>query len=164
MKTNLILGIIFILGILLNCGGQSVKPARYGLTDNSCQILIAPIKGKTSDFKNIIIDSLVQRYKDQYSIEILPLESMKSLADKPYHVIIVMDDCQAGMRMNRSFKKNVDQLDTLKTILFITAGDKNWKYEYRGIEAVTSASELDRIDQVIGRLSQKIDQLLHVSR
>ncbi len=48
-------------------------------------------------------------------------------------------------------------------VLFMTAGDPDWTYSYQGVDAITSASVVEKEDVKFEEIVQQIDQLLNAS-
>jgi len=45
----------------------------------------------------------------------------------------------------------------------MTAGDPDWTYSYQGVDAITSASVVEKEDVKFEEIVQQIDQLLNAS-
>lgn len=149
--------ILFGLMIVSGCGGKDVKELSYN-PDGDQKIILASVRG--SDFKERIIQTLAEKYKDDYSVVVINLDEYQQIADKSYDVIVLMDENQAGMRFSGKVKKIADKLDKEKTILFVTAGDPDWELDHKGYDTVSSASKTEKVDEVVQELSEKIEAIL----
>jgi hypothetical protein len=151
--------IIILLGLMMvaSCGGKDVKEFSYN-PDGAQKIILASVRG--SDFKELVIQKLTEKYKDDYSVVVMNLDKYEQIADKSYDVIVLMDENQAGMRFSGKVKKIADKLDQEKTILFVTAGDPDWTWEYKEYDTVSSASKPEKVEEVVQELSEKIETIL----
>ncbi|MBP7461296.1 MAG: hypothetical protein KBA26_08400 [Candidatus Delongbacteria bacterium] len=163
MKTGWLWLCIIGWWLLFQCGGQAIQSARHGPDQSESRILITSVSGKVSEFKQFIIDSLINRYRTSCLVEIAPLKSMESVSKLDYRVIVIMDHCHMGMKGNRDLIRVLDQMDSLKTVLLVTTGKKPLEFERHGIDAVTSASDLKQSGPVIDSLTCRIDRILNVS-
>jgi len=72
-----------------------------------------------------------------------------------------MDTCKAWSFFNLSLKSFVKKSDNCNNIiLFMTAGDSDWKYQYKGLDAITSASIIGDEEWIIAKLTASIDDLI----
>jgi hypothetical protein len=85
---------------------------------------------------------------------------MEQITPRTYDVVLLIDKCKMGMRMNSTTKKLTAELDQKKLVVFITAGDADWKYSDNGIDAVTSASKKGKEPDVVQEIAKKIDVVL----
>jgi hypothetical protein len=160
VKTAIANGIlvpILLIGSLLCCK-SSIQQRDLGPPDASCRILIT---GVTSEFKDAVVAGLVDRYQGTCRIVMRPLFRLDKSEFDDYDVIILMDECQAWMAFNTKtlgLIKKIENKDHI--ILFITAGDPDWTFSTQGIDAITSASEMARKEEVIERISARIDGLI----
>ncbi|MBN2543433.1 hypothetical protein JXI42_11265 [bacterium] len=137
---------------------EGVKRAFYDLPGAEQKILIT---GNTSDFKDQIMDKLIDKYKTLYQIEVMTYDMLDEVNYDDYAVVLVMDECQAWMKFTKKAQKVVDQIeDKGKIVLFITSDDPDWEYTYQGVDAVTSASEEDRVTRMFEDIAFEIDRIL----
>jgi hypothetical protein len=130
----------------------------YENPDASHKILIT---GSTSEFKEVVVAGIVERYRDACHIEILSSSRVKRANFGNYNAIIIMDECQAWMAFNIRTMELIRKIkDKDRIILFITAGDPDWQFSTQGIDAITSASEKGKEEQVIEKISARIDDLI----
>ncbi len=158
-STPLCLVLIMVLfAIMLFSCRSGVKENVYENPEAGHRILIT---GATSEFKRRVVEGIVGRYREDCQIEMLPLSRLKGINYDDYSAIIIMDQCQAWMAFNVSTLGLVRKIKNReKVILFITAGDPDWRYSYEGIDAITSASEEGKEAEVIERISARIDSLV----
>jgi len=142
----------------LTACAKNFPQERYEIPGGNNSILIA---GISSDFRDTIKDRLIDRYKSSGSIDVVGLNQLSSINCSDYNAIILMDQCKAWTLYNlalKSFLKKSTQCNNV--VVFITAGDPEWKYEYNGLDAITSASTISNEDRVVNEISLKIDRVL----
>ena len=161
MKPLTPLSLVLIMSLfvimLFSCR-SGVKEDVYENPEAGHKILIT---GATSEFKKRVVEGIVGRYKEDCQIEIMPPSRLEDMDYDDYSAIIIMDQCQAWMAFNVSTLGLVRKIKGReKVILFITAGNPDWRYSYEGIDAITSASEEGKETEVIERISARIDALI----
>ena len=116
---------------------------------------------KTSEFKEDILSKIIDRYDDKYSIERISLKKLKRINEDDYEVILIVDNYMAWSFFNGRTKIFIKKAANIeKIVLFMTTGDPDLEYEYRGVDAVTSASVGENETVVIEELTEKIDKIL----
>jgi hypothetical protein len=118
------------------------------------------IASDQSDFKDAIRGMLVEKYKKSSSIEIVNIEDLEKIDEKNYDVVVILDTCMAWSRFNPSLKSFIDRKKEKNTVLFISAGDPDWKYSYKGVDAITSASEMELKDDIYKRIVEQINKII----
>ena len=157
MKIRIVFTIILAVFYILSCKSD-IQQRDYGPPQASCRILVT---GVTSEFKTAVVAGLVERYQETCRIVTRPLFRLKTKEFDDYDAIVLMDECQAWMVFNTKTTgliKKIENKDHI--ILFITAGDPDWTFSTQGIDAITSASEMAGKEQVIERISDRIDALI----
>ncbi len=160
MKKTIAVGILVLIlsaAAILGCKSD-IQQRDYGPPQASCRILVT---GVTSEFKMAVVAGLVERYQETCRIVTRPLYRLNTKEFNDYDAIVLMDECQAWMAFNTKTTgliKKIENKDHI--ILFITAGDPDWTFSTQGIDAITSASELARKEEVIERISARIDILI----
>ncbi len=51
-----------------------------------------------------------------------------------------------------------------KTVLSMTAGDPEWTYSYKGVDAITSASRVAKEDDFFNRIDKDIERVLALAK
>jgi hypothetical protein len=119
------------------------------------------IIGDASPFKDAIRTKIVEKYQTIANIEIANIETLKDLKAENHDVILIMDTCIAWSRFNPSLKSYLDRSkDQSPIVLFMTAGDPDWKFSYQGVDAITSASVMGDEEKVVEKLSLQIDRII----
>lgn len=156
-RNRFVIVIIALVGLVYACGGQ-VQEVKIENTEQECQLLIGAIRA--SDFKNAVVKGIVDKYEATCSIEVMNVGNVKEITQKTYDVVLLVDGCRAGMRFNGKLKNFLDELTQQNVVVFVTAGDSEWEYSYNGVDAVTSASQDEKTQEVIQEIADKIDGLL----
>jgi hypothetical protein len=119
------------------------------------------ITGATSQFKNAVIEGIVERFKGICQIEILPSDQLEGIDPADYSAIVIMDDLRMGKTFGGHPREMAEKIENKeKIILFLTAGKPDWKYSYEGIDAITSASEDGKEVEVIDQISARMNKLV----
>lgn len=162
MKLKLTIVLITFLA-MFSCfqGKDLIKPKPN--PDGKAKILIG---ADATDLKNQIIKDLFNKYSD-YHFDITDLKKFSKSDYTDYSVIILMDEVWAGLKLNKKLQKSLNRMtadDKKKLVLFITAGDPDYKYQYEDIDAITSASKIDKKDSLILEIQKEIDEILGVQK
>ncbi len=154
ISLNLLLGIILIF---TSCTRKLVE-TNIESKNVLGKILIA---GDSSEFKDKIRELIIGEFKLYYSIDVVNIEKLNKIDSTIYSGIIIMDTCMVWSGFNPSLKSFMEKSNNReKTILFITAGDPDWKYSYMDVDAITSASDIDNEDVVYNRIKSEIKTIL----
>ena len=150
--------IIMLLWMLFPACAGKIREARFGPSQAIFKMLIA---GDVSDFKDALRNQIVSKYRDSGAIQVVSIARLKEMDPMAYDVILIMDTCMAWSGFNPAMKAFLDRsAEHYKIVLFITAGDPDWKYRYKGMDAITSASETSQSAQVFGQITTRIDAIL----
>lgn len=148
--------IILISLILLACKNE-----------NPQQRTINPAAGKSilvsynsTEYKEKLVSMIINNYQEDFSIEIIPLKSLKKIKPDDYNAVIIMDACEAALFFNPELKNFVKNKNTSNLVLFITKGDPEWKWENEDIAAITSASSDASLQPAFRQIKDKLDTLL----
>jgi hypothetical protein len=115
----------------------------------------------STEFKDSIRGKLIAKYSGQANIDLVNIDKIKDIKAKDYDVILIIDTCIGGARGNTSLNSFLTNLENnKKTVLFITAGDSDWKFNDKRIDAITSASKIENIEPIYSQISKKIDQII----
>lgn len=157
MKLKLFFLILILIGHATACT-QSVKENRFTAESPRFEMLIA---GDTSEFKDGIRSRLIETYRGQGNISLMGIDKLNEVKISDFDVILIMDTCLAWTHFNPSLMAYLDRNQDLdKLVLFFTAGDPDWEFSYHGIDAVTSASQIENEDQIVNQLTQQINGIL----
>ena len=149
--------LLLIAVLLFACNGKESK-SRIINPDASQKILISM---ESTEFKEKLVDKLISKYKNISTIEIQSLKFLKKTNPADYNAIIILDACQASLKLNfviNKFRKNHPTEDNV--IFFITSGDPDWKWNDPDVRAITSASEFNLLDKTFLNIKTALDSLL----
>jgi hypothetical protein len=143
--------------LLLSCA-RHVQETSFAKADAKHYMLIA---SDSSDFKDGVRNRIVDKYRETAHIDIVNISQLKSIHADKYNVVVIMDSCWGWSHLNLSFKKYIEGLESKEhVILFITTGGRDWDYQYKNVDAITSASVIENEQEVFELLSQRIDGVL----
>jgi hypothetical protein len=119
------------------------------------------IAGDSSDFKDVVRQMIIDKYRPTCSIEVVNISRINNLDAGAYDVVVIMDTCMAWSGFNTSLKAFLDpEKNRKKTVLAMTAGNQDWQYSYQGVDAITSASVIDKTENYFARIDTKIQTVL----
>jgi hypothetical protein len=114
-----------------------------------------------SEYKSDIRRRIINRYKNRGNITVMGVKHLGRVECDLYDAILVMDTCKAWMWFDLSLKSFLKRTRHCNNIvLYLTAGDPEWTYQYGGLDAITSASDAGKKDAVLNRLTTRIDPLI----
>ncbi len=151
-----------VLCILLLLMASACAKTQYlpdSIIDNPAFTMLIANDG--TDFKNDLIERLTERYKNSGSIYLTSINKLDAFDSNNYDVIVIMDSCMAWSRFNRSIKRYLNGIVAKdKVVLVMTAGDPDWQFSFKGIDAITSASAVENEDKIFTLTTLQIDQIL----
>ena len=158
-RNTVMIALLSVL-ILTQCV-RGVREMESGPADAKKSIMIAAL---SSEYKNRIAEGLAERYKNLTKITVVPLEKLNSIDYRKYDALVIIDALLAWQMFNvrtRSFIGDIkDPEDLKKIVLFFTAGKPEKNYRFMGIDCITGASTMLTDDEVIGKISERIDGIL----
>ncbi len=149
--------IIATLFVLTACA-RNLKETKFTVQNAKLNIVIA---GDSSKFKDDIRKKVIEKYKRQCNISVVNINKLKTIRLDNYDAVIIMDTYMMLSMFNRSVKKYINSLkDKGKVVLFMTTGDPDSDFSYRNVDAITSASKRQNIDNVVKDITAKIDTII----
>ncbi len=154
------LSALLIVVLVLACAKEPIENAIVTHPEAyRGQLLIA---GVASDFKENVITRIINRYGDKYAIRLSSFDELDNIDYSDYDIILLVDEVQAWMLFNRKFKRVMKDIsEREKVVIFITAGNPDWEYDYDGLDAITSASDIVEEERVLEAITRKIDGILN---
>lgn len=119
------------------------------------------IASDSSEFKDSIRNRIIQQYQNEGNIEIVNIKRLKDIDPTDYDVVLIIDTCLAWSGFNpalNSFLEDNQSKDNV--VLFMSAGDPDWTYSYQGVDAITSASVMEKEDVKFQEITQQINQII----
>ena len=118
------------------------------------------IATRKTAFKERLIGELIERYRLDADIAVVRLSALARVKAEDYDVVLIIDSSLAWTLFSPALKAFLRKTeDKGKLILFMTAANTGWRYSYRGVDAITSASTEDRMDSALALLSERIDRI-----
>ncbi len=158
MTTKIMHSILIMFIILaVSCAGRQIKEESFKSEGAKYNFVFV---SDPTVFKETIHQKLIEKYKGQANIDLLGIDKLKDIKANNYNIILIMDTCIAGSPSSKSlnsFISNTD--DKRKIVLFVSAGS-SYKFSSSGIDAITSASKVEKTDAVYSEISRKIDQII----
>ena len=160
MKKRLFYGLLVVCLTILfvGCATRSVEEIGRGNRSSKRRVLIAT---QQSPFKEAVVSKVVEGLeKEACYVKIIDI---KKLAEEPiehYEAIVMINTCQAR-RLNRHARKFLTRVEGKeKIILLTTAGDEHWKPKGVTVDAITSASEMNKAGAIADLIMDKVQTLL----
>jgi len=148
---------IALFSLVLSCT-RNIKENKI-ITENAKYNFI--FVSDSSEFKDNIRQKLVGKYRTQANINEVNIDKLKDLKIKDYDVIVILDTCMGWGNLNDSMNSFLNRIESNKNVvLFLTAGDSDWKYSNKGIDAITSASKSGDEEIIYSKIANKIDQII----
>ncbi|MFA6013192.1 MAG: hypothetical protein WC799_24600 [Desulfobacteraceae bacterium] len=123
------------------------------------------IAGDSSSFKDKVRERIIEKYKPTCTIHVVNVADLKEKTADSYDVVLIMDTCMAWSSFNPSLKAFMDSEENRKkTVLSMTAGDPDWTYSYKGVDAITSASRVAKEDDFFNRIDKDIERVLALAK
>ena len=144
--------------VLAGCASQ-VEVIERG--DRNCgkRVLIAT---RQSAFKDAVVAGIVEELdKDSCYVKVIELKELTEESIAYYSALVVVTSCKIG-RLNRharKFFKHLPEKDEGKIILLTTIGQK-YDSKMEQVDAITSASEMEKAGVVSESIVGKVRALL----
>ena len=151
--------LLLFCAMLVSCA-RHVKETRHAIDDHAARHILIASGG--SRFKDNIRERLVDAYRTEANIDVISIASLESVRPEAHDVILIMESCLAGGRLNRSVRDFLDNLENRdRVILFMTFGSPPEVYRDLGVEAITSASVVENAEAVLDEIHTSIRRILH---
>lgn len=159
MKTiNLLLSAVLCMFVISSCS-HKLDEIRVVPQGHKYSMLIA---GDSSEFKDSVRDKIIEKYRGECAIHVVNINALSKEDAQSYDVVLIMDTCMAWSGFNPALKSFLNHDENLgKTVLSMTAGDPDWQYSYKGVDAITSASVIDNQDRFFSRIDDQIQRILN---
>lgn len=159
LQNNMMVMVMLVLFLAGACGGQ-IPEMNIERSDGTCTLIIGAVDGRSSKFKEAVIHGLVERYQDTCTLEVMHVSKGEQLTSKRYDVVVLVDR-RDGFMGNDTIETIIDEVEKENIVLFVTAIAPTFEYTYGGIDAITSASQQEKEQDVIQEIADKIDELLN---
>lgn len=123
------------------------------------------IASDSSEFKDSIRNRVIQQYQNEGNIEVVNIKRLKDIDPTDYDVVLIMDTCLAWSGFNPALNAFLeDNQSKENVVLFMTAGDPDWAYSYQGVDAITSASVVEKEDVKFQEITKQIGQIITIKK
>lgn len=124
------------------------------------KILIA---SQESEFKQVLTDNLKSKIDtEEYEYSLIDFENLSQVKLDSYDSVVIINQTQ-WLKPNKivvSFVKNASDEQRKKIIVLSTTGSKNRQIDIAGVDTMTSASEMNKIDKLTDEILSKIKNRL----
>ena len=162
MRKIIIMIIIGLIGLLFVCScAKDMEAFEKGDIKASKKVLIA---GTDSEFKQNVVNKVIETLgTEDYYFKIIGLEQLDKEETEPYGAILLINSFMAGKMDKRVTQFLQNDPDNPKVIVFYTIGSEGTPPSGEGkpdieVDAVTSASLPDRIDERVDQLVTLIEE------
>ncbi len=164
MKILKVTGILFLCIIVLMLMGFSTYAYKHyprkidSFAINSPElnnrILIA---SQGSSFKNALVSDIIKKLKsDSTYIKIIDVSHLNEIEESQWQSIIIINTCIAD-KLNSTVIQFMNQLKNVNpVVLFATAGDGRWKPSNISVDAISSASRMNKIETISEEILNQI--------
>jgi hypothetical protein len=152
--------LILISLVVWGCASQPVKTVETGhpaATHN--KILIAT---QNTKFKQALVSEIYDELKRNYiNLKIVDVKNLKSQSAGEFSAVVILSKSMAGRPDPRveTFIDGYPQKD--KFIVLTTGIAGGWKPDKPGVDAITSASAMDKRDQIARAIVNKVLALVN---
>ncbi|MGD9080086.1 MAG: hypothetical protein PVG96_12130 [Desulfobacterales bacterium] len=157
MKIRRIYGIfLFSLSLVVwGCASQPVATVESGPpTPSKKKVLVVT---QNSKFKRAVVSGIYDEL-DQNSIylKIVDVKGLKNQSTSEFSAIVIINKCMAG-RPDPRVESFIDREAQKNKIIVLTTGIlDSWKPDAPGVDAITSASVLEKSDQIARSIANKV--------
>ncbi len=155
------MAVALIVFITVSCG-TAVKEARFGADEAPHRFIFAC---DSSPFKDQVREQLIAEYQATSQIEVVNIDRLESLAPEKYDLVLAIDTCYASTGFNPSLTRFLEKNSKSRNIVvFMTSANPGWKFPDDSIDAITSASNIENVDQVVDQIARKINAIVPQAR
>lgn len=154
MKKAMIIATLFAI-LTLGCGSRHLQDTKdLGPADAEIRVLVA---GNFSEFRYDVIRQVAGNFPDVF-FKTTSFRDARGKTLDNYNAVIVVDQLEAWMIMNRKAKRLLRRAGHEKGVLFITADDKKWEWTDKktGVESITAASDKANEPKLVGQISEEL--------
>jgi hypothetical protein len=140
------------------CAVRAVKTTEAGDPGAGKRVLIAT---EQSEFKEAVVARIVEELrKDLCYVKVIDLKRLKHEPATDYGAVVVVNTCKAWTLSRRASRFVKEFPDKDRVVLLTTAAGEGWKHGAVGVDAITSASKVQKADPVAEEISRKVRKIL----
>lgn len=138
-----------------------IKTSEINNPENKTKLLIA---SQGSDYKIKLVNKITNELKEKdIYIKIIDITELSNINNEKWDSIIIINICekwkmQKSVRIFLSDSKNIDNI-----ILITTSGSGTWKTKKYNIDTITSASEMENIDNIKNLILSKLNNTIDLN-
>ena len=149
---------LLLIGLSLlvwGCASQpvaTIESGRPAVSDK--KVLVATQK---SQFKQAVVSEIYDELKQNaIYLKIIDVKGLKSQSTAEFSAIVIINRCMAG-RPDPRVESFIDREPRKNRIIVLTTGVRDsWTPDTPGVDAMTSASVLDKSDQVARSIVERV--------
>lgn len=153
-----VLLILFVAFAFWYRAAYSMEPVTgFEVNTNSQQRVLIATQG--SKFKEGVVNRLVEQLKARpVNIKVIDVSDLSSIEEDDWNAIVVIHTWEYG-KPTKAVQAFADRIQSKsKIVVLTTSGDGDYKLE--GFDAISSASKLSSVNDLVDKLMNKIDRIL----
>jgi hypothetical protein len=141
------------------CAVRAVQTTEAGDPGAGKRVLIAT---QQTEFKEAVVSKIVEDLeKDLCYVRVIDLKQLEDAPAADFGAIVVVNTCKAWS-MSRGASKFVKRFpDKDRVVLLTTANGEDWKPKSVEVDAITSASKVQKADPVADEIVQRVREILN---
>lgn len=147
--------LILISLVVWGCASQPVATVESGPpAASNHKVLIAT---QNSKFKQTVVSEIYDELnRNSIYMKIIDVKKLKNQSSAEFSAVVIINKCLAG-RPDPRVESFIDRAPQKNKIIVLTTGIlDSWKPEAPGVDAMTSASVLDKSDQVAKSIVNRV--------
>ena len=147
--------LILISLVVWGCASQTVATVESGSAAAfNRKVLIAT---QNSKFKQTVVSEIYDELnRNSIYMKIIDVKKLKNQSSAEFSAVVIINKCLAG-RPDPRVESFIDRAPQKNKIIVLTTGIlDSWKPEAPGVDAMTSASVLDKSDQVAKSIVNRV--------
>lgn len=141
---------------------RDIQPYEMNMPTQPKKILVA---SRSTEFKDAVIEKIKESFQGKrVYLKFIGIEKLKDENGGDYDAVVILNTC-----MNWTMDRHVESFLNRhpyqgNMIILTTSGDGDWLPSMKGrtFDAVSSASQMDRADEIVKRILERVQQLLLV--
>lgn len=151
-----------LCGLLAGAGcARGLVGDEIGPAEATWKILLAVYP---TEYKARIADGLVERFQGRAKVTRISVRELGRVDERHFDAVVIIDQLMAWQLFNfesSAFIRRIDAPDARrKIVLYLTAGSPKPDYRFKGIDAMTGATEMNREGDAVDAISARIEALL----
>jgi hypothetical protein len=117
---------------------------------------------QNSKFKRAVVSEIHDRMKQNaVYLKIIDVRGLKNQSAAEFSAVVIINRCLAG-RPDPRVESFIDREPQKNKIIVLTTGIRDsWKPDAPGVDAITSASVLDKSDQIARTIANRVLALVN---